>query len=55
MVLAIIFLIVTIVCAVSVVRQLKYKNLFALAFSAIATLVFGFFSIRTIIFLATGV
>ncbi|SFA71104.1 Protein of unknown function [Lentibacillus halodurans] len=49
MVLAIIFLFATLLAIVSVIRQLKIKNLFALGFSAITVLVFGFFSIATII------
>ncbi|WP_174613801.1 DUF2759 family protein [Virgibacillus ihumii] len=49
MVLGIILLAVTILSVVSVVRQLKIKNLFALGFSAVSALVFGFFSIATII------
>jgi len=49
MVLAIILLIVALVSVVSVIRQLKFKNVFALLFSAASVLVFGFFSIMTII------
>lgn len=49
MVLAIIMLIITLLAIVSVIRQLKLKNTFALAFSAITVLTFGFFSIATII------
>lgn len=48
MVLGIILLVVTVVCVVSVLRQLKFKNYFALGFSGIAALSFGFFSIMTI-------
>ena len=48
MVLALIFLVVTLLSVVSVVRQLKIKNLFALGFSAVSVLVFGFFSLMTI-------
>lgn len=48
MVLGIIFLMVTILSIVSVFRQLKYKNILALGFSAIAALAFGFFSVMTI-------
>ncbi|MEC5422257.1 DUF2759 family protein [Virgibacillus sp. C22-A2] len=48
-VLAILLLIVALLSVVSVIRQLKYKNVFALAFSAISALAFGFFSIATII------
>ncbi|HIS29075.1 MAG TPA: DUF2759 family protein [Virgibacillus sp.] len=49
MVLGIILLLVALLCVVSVIRQLKYRNLFALLFSAVAALGFGFFSIATII------
>lgn len=49
MVLALIFLLVTLLAIVSVIRQLKIKNLFALGFSAVTVLVFGFFSVATII------
>lgn len=49
MVLAIILLIVALICVLSVLRQLKFKNYFALAFSGVAALSFGFFSIMTIL------
>ncbi|TRM13291.1 DUF2759 family protein [Lentibacillus cibarius] len=49
MVLGIIFLLVALLAIVSVIRQIRIKNLFALAFSALAVLVFGFFSVATII------
>lgn len=48
MVLGIILLAVTLLSVVSVFRQLKYKNLLALGFSAISALAFGFFSVMTI-------
>ncbi|WP_339214668.1 DUF2759 family protein [Ornithinibacillus sp. FSL M8-0202] len=48
-VLGIIFLVVAIVAVVSFVRQLKYRNVLALIFSALTVLAFGFFSISTII------
>lgn len=48
-VLAILFLLVALLSVVSVIRQLKFKNIFALAFSAIAAVTFGFFSIATLI------
>ncbi|MBY7143375.1 DUF2759 family protein [Virgibacillus sp. NKC19-3] len=48
-ILAILFLLIALLSVVSVIRQLKYKNLLALGFSVIATLAFGFFSIATII------
>ncbi|HLQ71193.1 MAG TPA: DUF2759 family protein [Bacillota bacterium] len=47
MVLAILLLLVALLAVVSVFRQLKHKNMFALAFSAIAALSFGFFSVMT--------
>jgi len=47
MVLGIILFLVALLAVVSVFRQLKHKNMFALAFSAIAALSFGFFSIMT--------
>lgn len=49
MVLGIILLFVTLLAVVSVIRQLKFKNVLALGFSAISALTFGFFSIMTII------
>jgi len=49
MVLAIIFLIVALLSVVSLMRQLKIKNILAIAFSAITALSFGFFSVATII------
>lgn len=49
MVLSILLLIVALLCVMSVLRQVKIKNYFALAFSAVAALSFGFFSIATII------
>ncbi|RDW19196.1 DUF2759 domain-containing protein [Oceanobacillus arenosus] len=53
-VLGIIFLLVALLAVISVIRQLKYKNLFALAFSTLTALAFGFFSIATIISEITG-
>jgi len=57
MVLAILLFIVALLCVVSVLRQVKFKNYFALGFSAVAALSFGFFSIMTIIcqFSDTGI
>ncbi len=49
MILAIILLIVALLSVVSVLRQIKFKNYFALAFSAVAALSFGFFSVMTIV------
>ncbi len=48
MVLAIILLVVTLLSIVSFVRQIRYKNILALGFSAVAALAFGFFSVMTI-------
>ncbi|GIO23138.1 DUF2759 family protein [Oceanobacillus sp. J11TS1] len=48
-VLGILFLFVALLAVVSVIRQLKYKNILALLFSALAAIVFGFFSVATII------
>lgn len=48
-VLAIIFLVVAIVAVISVVRQLKYKNILAIIFSVLTAIAFGFFSIATLI------
>ncbi|WP_100010660.1 DUF2759 family protein [Lentibacillus sediminis] len=53
-VLALLFLAVALLAVISVVRQMKFKNLFALGFSAITALVFGFFSIATIISVLSG-
>ncbi|CDQ39664.1 MULTISPECIES: DUF2759 family protein [Virgibacillus] len=53
-VLAILFLAVALLAIISVIRQLKYKNIFALGFSAITALAFGFFAIATIISEITG-
>ena len=49
MALAIILLIVALLAVVSVFRQVQFKNYFALGFSAIAAVSFGFFSVMTII------
>ncbi len=48
-VLGIIFLLVALLAVVSVIRQLKIKNYFALVYSIVTALAFGFFSIATII------
>ena len=50
MVLAVIFLLVAILCAIAVIRELKSKNLFGVAFAGISTLVFGWFSLMTIFY-----
>ena len=49
MILAIILLIVALLSVVSVLRQFKIKNYFALVVSAISAVSFGFFSIMTIV------
>ncbi|WP_430785278.1 DUF2759 family protein [Virgibacillus flavescens] len=49
MALGILLFIVTILSVLSTVKQLKAKNLFALGFSAVSVLAFGFFSVMTII------
>ncbi len=49
-VLAILFLLVALLAVVSVIRQLKIKNLLALAVSSLTALAFGFFSIATLIY-----
>lgn len=46
LILAIVLLFVALLAVVSVIRQLKYKNLFALAFSALTALAFGFFQLQ---------
>ncbi|QDP40603.1 DUF2759 domain-containing protein [Radiobacillus deserti] len=48
MVLAIMLLVVAILCAIAVFRELKSKNLFAVAFAGASMLAFGWFSIMTI-------
>ncbi|SDK54980.1 DUF2759 domain-containing protein [Sediminibacillus albus] len=48
MVLALMLLVVAILCALAVFRELKAKNMFAVAFAGLSTLVFGWFSIMTI-------
>ena len=48
MVLGIIFLAVALLSVVSVIRQIRFKNIIALLFAGVSALVFGFFSIMTI-------
>lgn len=48
MVLAVMMLLVTILCAWAVYRELKAKNAFAVVFAGISVLVFGFFSLATL-------
>lgn len=47
--LGIVLFIVAILSVVSTVKQLKEKNLFAVAFSALSVVTFGFFSVMTVI------
>lgn len=49
MVLAVILLIVALLCAMAVFRELKNKNFFAVVIAGISTLTFGWFSIMTLI------
>ncbi|RWZ60083.1 DUF2759 family protein [Halobacillus fulvus] len=49
MVTGIILLLVTILCVIAVFREIKTKNFFAVFFAAISALMFGWFSIMTII------
>ncbi|ASK63199.1 DUF2759 domain-containing protein [Virgibacillus phasianinus] len=52
--LGILLFIVAILSVISTVKQMKAKNLFGLAFSAVSVLAFGFFSVMTIIQEITG-
>ncbi|MBR7554209.1 DUF2759 domain-containing protein [Allobacillus sp. GCM10007491] len=49
MVLAIIFLLVAIVCIFGTLRSIKNRNFLAVFFAGATTLLFGWFSIMTII------
>lgn len=49
MFLAILFLLVAILCAWAIARELKRKNFLAVVFASLSFLVFGFFSVATII------
>ncbi|MRG86585.1 DUF2759 domain-containing protein [Salinibacillus xinjiangensis] len=49
MVLGIMLLVVTILCAIAVFRELKSRNIFAVGFAGISVLVFGWFSVMTIV------
>lgn len=49
MFIAILFLLVAVLCAIAVVREVRNKNLLAIAFSGISVLVFGWFGIMTLI------
>ncbi|SIS36903.1 DUF2759 domain-containing protein [Salimicrobium flavidum] len=48
MVTAILLLLVTILCVMAIFREIKTKNFFAVAFSLVSALVFGWFSVMTI-------
>jgi hypothetical protein len=48
MALAIMLLVVTVLCIFAVFRELKERNIFAVGFAGISTLVFGWFSVMTI-------
>lgn len=52
--LVIIFALVTIFCAISTVRSLANKNVLAIGFAGISTLVFGWFTVMTIIAMTHG-
>lgn len=54
MVLSLILFVVALLCVVSIFRQVKLRNYFALGFSAVSALAFGFFSIATIVKIVTG-
>ncbi|RKD72978.1 MULTISPECIES: DUF2759 domain-containing protein [Sinobaca] len=49
MAIGITLLIVAILCALAVVREIKRRNFFAVGFAGVAFLVFGWFSVMTII------
>ncbi|MCP8616855.1 DUF2759 domain-containing protein [Salirhabdus salicampi] len=49
MVLAIMLLVATILCVFAVLRESKNRNMFAVGFAGISALIFGWFSIMTII------
>ncbi|MFC0561645.1 MULTISPECIES: DUF2759 family protein [Bacillaceae] len=53
MILSIILLIVALLSAVAIVREIKRKNFFAVGFAGISFVVFGWFSIATIIAIIT--
>lgn len=49
MVLAVMFLAVAVLCALAVFREIKSKNMFAVAFAGVSTLVFAWFSLMTLL------
>ncbi|KMJ55964.1 DUF2759 domain-containing protein [Alkalihalophilus sp. As8PL] len=54
MFLAITFLLVAILSALGIVREMRRKNFFAVGFAALSLAVFGWFSVMTIISIVTG-
>ncbi|TSB44718.1 DUF2759 family protein [Alkalicoccobacillus porphyridii] len=53
MFLSIVFLIITILAVIGGIREFKRMNLFAVGFSFVTVLVFGFFSVMTLFRLIT--
>jgi uncharacterized membrane protein len=53
MILSIILLVVALLSAVAIIREIKRKNFFAVGFAGISFVVFGWFSIATIISIIT--
>ncbi len=53
MFLSITLLLVAVLCAVAIVRELRRKNFIAVGFAALSFVVFGAFSIATIISIIT--
>ncbi|MBP3952336.1 DUF2759 domain-containing protein [Bacillus suaedae] len=53
MFLSIILLIVALISAVAIIREVRRKNFFAVGFAGISFVVFGWFSIATIISILT--
>ncbi|WP_102027031.1 DUF2759 domain-containing protein [Salirhabdus sp. Marseille-P4669] len=49
MVVAILLFIATILCILAIFREAKQRNFFAVGFAGISTLVFGWFSVMSII------
>jgi hypothetical protein len=54
MFLAITFLLVAILSALGIVREMRRKNFFAVGFAALSLAVFGWFSVMTIISIVAG-
>ncbi|WP_088104700.1 DUF2759 domain-containing protein [Halalkalibacter urbisdiaboli] len=53
MFLSIVFLLIAILCAFAVIRELRRKNFFAVGFAALTFIVFGWFSVMTIFSIIT--